>query len=195
MLSSSMRPLSPLSRSGASTPSRARTDHLASRALASRVGLVALLLVGSVVELAASAQVFVVPRRAGKSRVRYFDFAWRHVDILVGLDATSLDADRVAARILEAEPDVGTSSTTRGATITPARFAPPDAPSSRILADLDEVRSSSTAALELGPMTGGVRLFFYDAEIESARHAAASIEASYRKLVQQFLLRPISSRS
>jgi hypothetical protein len=186
MLSSSMRPLSPLSRSGASTLSRARTDHLASRALASRVGLVALLLVGSVVELAASAQVFVVPRRAGKSRVRYFDFAWRHVDILVGLDATSLDADRVAARILEAEPDVGTSSTTRGATITPARFAPPDAPSSRILADLEDVRSSSTAALELGPMTGGVRLFFYDAEIESARHAAASIEASYRKLVQQF---------
>ncbi|MCP3097597.1 tolB protein precursor protein [Myxococcus sp. K15C18031901] len=36
----------------------------------------------------ALAQVFVVPRRPGKTPVNSFEFAWRHVDILVGPEAT-----------------------------------------------------------------------------------------------------------
>lgn len=164
-------------------------------------------------EVAAVAQqVIVVPRRANKSRVRYFDFDWRHVDILVGLDANTLDADRVRADIL-VDPEklhlphststtVATASTTlaRGPDITGSTTITPTlqvatAPealttsstraTSLILPDL-EALTSSAAALELGSLTGGVRLFFYEAETAAARHAAASIEESYRYLVQQF---------
>jgi hypothetical protein len=35
----------------------------------------------------AMAQVFVYPRRPHKSQVRYFEFEWRHIDILVGPEA------------------------------------------------------------------------------------------------------------
>ncbi|WP_342380827.1 tolB protein precursor protein [Myxococcus stipitatus] len=38
----------------------------------------------------ALAQVFVVPRRPGKTPVNSFEFEWRHVDILVGPDATGV---------------------------------------------------------------------------------------------------------
>src|SRR5687768_1748427 len=43
-----------------------------------------LCLLGLALEQVAEAQVFVYPRRPNKSRVRYFDFDWMHVDILVG---------------------------------------------------------------------------------------------------------------
>src|SRR5687768_3291939 len=43
-----------------------------------------LCLLGPAMEDIAEAQVFVYPRRPNKSRVRYFDFDWMHVDILVG---------------------------------------------------------------------------------------------------------------
>jgi hypothetical protein len=44
------------------------------------------------VPLSADAQIFVYPRRPNQSNVRYFDFQWRHIDILVGPEAEG-DAD------------------------------------------------------------------------------------------------------
>ncbi|MFY1831062.1 tolB protein precursor protein [Myxococcus fulvus] len=47
----------------------------------------------------ALAQVFVVPRRPGKTPVNSYEFEWRHVDILVGPQATGAEAkppDRTA---------------------------------------------------------------------------------------------------
>ncbi|MFO0725092.1 MAG: BamA/TamA family outer membrane protein [Myxococcota bacterium] len=137
----------------------------------------------------------MIPRRAYKSHVRYFKFDWRHVDILVGLDANTLDADRVQVDILTdperlLSPTSTRTGTTTTATHTPGlAFDPPPAKTSTlatlITPDLEAVRST-TAADELGPLTGGVRLFFYGGEESAARHAAASIENSYRYLVQQF---------
>jgi hypothetical protein len=50
----------------------------------------------------ALAQVFVIPRRPGKSAVNTFDFAWRHVDILVGPAAEGMAAP--AERTAHDEP-------------------------------------------------------------------------------------------
>ncbi len=158
-------------------------------------------------EVAAVAQqVIVVPRRANKSRVRYFEFDWRHVDILVGLDANTLDVDRVRADIL-VDPDrlrqAQTASIAASTSSVAARTSSTTTSSSTALAwaDLDtrtttrasalyvpdlEAVTSTAAALELGSLTGGVRLFFYESETDAARRAAASIEESYRYLVQQF---------
>ncbi|HZA13869.1 MAG TPA: tolB protein precursor protein, partial [Myxococcaceae bacterium] len=49
--------------------------------------------------LAAPAQGFVYPRRPNKSQVRYYDFDWRHVDILVGPEADTSRADEMQRRI------------------------------------------------------------------------------------------------
>src|SRR5919202_1308149 len=48
--------------------------------------------------IAALAQVFVYPRRPNKSQVRYYDFEWRHVDILVGPEADTTRADEMKRR-------------------------------------------------------------------------------------------------
>lgn len=45
--------------------------------------------------LEAAGQVFVYPRHAEKSQVRYFDFEWHHVDLLVGPEADTSVADNV----------------------------------------------------------------------------------------------------
>jgi len=47
----------------------------------------------SLTSLTAAAQEVVFPRSADKSQVRYFDFDWRHVDILVGPQAEHKLAD------------------------------------------------------------------------------------------------------
>jgi len=142
--------------------------------------------------LASAQQVVVVPRRANKSRVRYFDFEWRHVDILVGLDANTLDADRVRADIL-VDPDalaLPKTSTTGTASVAVSTATVTDRVESKlsslIVPDLEAVDTSTNGNLEIGPLTGGVRLFFYADETGAARRAAASIEDSYRYLVQQF---------
>ncbi|HEY8211980.1 MAG TPA: tolB protein precursor protein [Myxococcaceae bacterium] len=49
--------------------------------------LPALLVAACLVSSSAAAQEIVFPRTADKSQVRYFDFDWRHVDILVGPEA------------------------------------------------------------------------------------------------------------
>ncbi|MBX5481184.1 MAG: tolB protein precursor protein [Myxococcaceae bacterium] len=45
------------------------------------------------------AQVYVYPRRPNKSQVRYYDFNWKHVDILVGPDADTSKADDLKRRV------------------------------------------------------------------------------------------------
>ncbi|MCC7384525.1 MAG: BamA/TamA family outer membrane protein [Deltaproteobacteria bacterium] len=161
------------------------------------------LILGALLVLAAeglaSAQVLVFPRRANKTRVRYFDFDWKHVDILVGLDANTLDADRVAVEILT-DPDrlrrgqdvrTGTAARARSSSVSAAlalggietTTTSTTRANVRIVADLEQVDREK---LDLGSYTGGVRLFFYEGERPAAQHAAASIEDSYRYLVQKF---------
>ncbi|MBA2663839.1 MAG: PD40 domain-containing protein [Bradymonadaceae bacterium] len=55
--------------------------------------IAALLFTG--VPASADAQIFVYPRRPNQSNVRYFEFEWRHIDILVGNDADKSDAERI----------------------------------------------------------------------------------------------------
>ncbi len=75
----------------------------------------------------ALAQVWVAPRRAGQTIVRYSAHDWRTIDLLVGAEL--------------------------GEDARPA---------------------------------GGVRLFFYEAERDSAERAAAQLEGAYRELVDKF---------
>src|SRR5690554_3038582 len=39
------------------------------------------------------AQIFVYPQRPNQTNVRYFDFEWHHIDIMVGPNADTSDAD------------------------------------------------------------------------------------------------------
>jgi hypothetical protein len=66
--------------------------------------------------IAALAQVFVYPRRPNKSQVRYYDFEWRHVDILVGPEADTSRADEMKRRTTPSPPH------------PPDQPAPPESP-------------------------------------------------------------------
>ncbi|RAL22962.1 tolB protein precursor protein [Lujinxingia litoralis] len=55
----------------------------------------ALAIVACVWPAPADAQIYVYPRRPNQSNVRYFDFEWHHVDILVGPKADTTDADHL----------------------------------------------------------------------------------------------------
>lgn len=90
-----------------------------------RLALPMLLAAALLLPSVADAQVYVAPRRPGKSVVRYTVHDWRSVDLLVG-------------------------ETVHGAT------------------------------------SGGVRLFFYEAERETAERAAFRIEAAYAELAEDF---------
>jgi hypothetical protein len=61
--------------------------------------------------------VFVRPRTAGQNQVRYFDFEWRHIDILVGPKA-----DKEAAPFIHKVP--GTSASPINPTATPGGTSP-----------------------------------------------------------------------
>ncbi len=85
--------------------------------------------------LQAFAQVFVYPRRPNKSQVRYFEFDWQHVDILVGPEADTSRADDLDRRVKEpqtgpkdASPSDSPHVPTRGEA-PPAPDAPPSEPS------------------------------------------------------------------
>jgi hypothetical protein len=79
--------------------------------------------------LAALAQVFVYPRRPNKSQVRYYDFDWRHVDILVGPEADTSRADEMQRRIAPATPRPPDQPGPSEAPHVPAPTGPPgDAP-------------------------------------------------------------------
>jgi WD40-like Beta Propeller Repeat len=77
--------------------------HRSPRTARPRVARVVVLLL-ALIPVAAVAQVFVYPRRPNKSQVRYYDFDWRHVDILVGPDADTSRADEMKRRTTPATP-------------------------------------------------------------------------------------------
>jgi hypothetical protein len=110
----------------------------------------------------ASAQLFVLPQRANKSHVRYFDFDWMTVDLLAGArfrpeppwTVTSTGAVGVLA---------GTSSTS-----TVARI------------------KTSTRSLDAPGIAGGIRVYFYRQADVIAERAAASIESTYKEYIDSF---------
>jgi hypothetical protein len=88
--------------------------------------IIAAVLISALVGSLAHAQVFVYPRRPNKSQVRYFDFEWRHVDILVGAEADRSLADEVQRRGLPEPPTAPPGEVPQGQ-------APPDATQQRQL--------------------------------------------------------------
>jgi hypothetical protein len=165
--------------------------------------------------LEAVAQVFVYPRRPNKSQVRYYEFDWQHVDILVGPEADTSRADDLDRRVSEpthapdprgapadnphvpapgmaprespAPPGVGTGARTPSLEVSPQDTA-------AAAGGLDQGPPFSERRLDpardprelLGARTGGVRLFFYEREREVAERAAALIVDAYVYLVGQF---------
>ncbi|HZA13731.1 MAG TPA: tolB protein precursor protein, partial [Myxococcaceae bacterium] len=154
--------------------------------------------------LAAPAQVFVYPRRPNKSQVRYYDFDWRHVDILVGPEADTSRADEMQRRIGPATPrppDPPPQGTPTDAPLAPRSQAsegpaqpPPSEPPPPPATPPDEAPfSERTLPVVRDPKEllggrggGGMRLFFYEREREVAERAAALIVHSYVYLVGQF---------
>lgn len=178
----------------------------------------ALLLLTALPQMAHS-QIYVYPRRPTQSNVRYFDFDWYHIDILVGPEADtdgatpahpervleaaarSLPSSQSATEKLASKPgsrtfyrDYFLSSPPLWAMRFPdpaedTRTMPP--PARRPSPDEDDDQGAIRFPnTDLTDRTGGVRLFFYQREEDVARRAAAFIEESYRDLVHHFRFVP-----
>ncbi len=162
------------------------------------------------------AQIFVYPQRPNQSNVRYFDFEWHHIDILVGPKADTSDADSIKhgnplkslrfdlpGKMTDAPPTtlrsyLNFSQHTAGA--PPHAYASPqpstfaqDAPTSPPGTPPDTGQKAPAPLLPAHPshrppsdQSGGVRMFFYERERHIAERAAAFIEASYDYLVKEF---------
>ncbi len=99
------------------------------------------------------AQVFVYPRRPNKSQVRYYEFDWQHVDILVGPDADRSRADDMNRQISRGDP--GTPRPGDETAESPHVPVPGEPPS-----DSDSpapVNPPPTAPLGTAPGTGDVK--------------------------------------
>ncbi len=116
---------------------------------------------------AALAQVFVLPRRAGKTPVRTYSFEWRHVDILVGPEADTTGAGADGPPSTKPVPSGVEGLGVNG----PAALPHP---------------AEEELATGLTERSGGVRLYFYERERPIAARAAAQISRSYRYLSEQF---------
>ena len=163
----------------------------------------------------ASAQEVVFPRIAEKSQVRYFDFDWRHVDILVGPEA---DRKLASPDFPGGEGHPG-HLPPQGVTTIATPISPPGTPSSpepeataggsmgqAFQADggTPDGGARATARVSpwihteadggismdggapLPPRTGGVRLYYYQREQAVAERATSQIISAYRELVDQF---------
>lgn len=182
-----------------------------------RTAVLALLIL-SVLPDVADAQVFVVPRRPNKSRVRYFDFDWMQVDILAGeLLAADTRSSSTAASDLAPRSPVATwgkaasstssiagavSATSSVAAVASATVA--DSPVALVrglgsaASEKEGLREgglrSRDAGLErsdaLRRKAGGMRLYFYRQEDVIAGRAAGAIEATYREYAGSFQFVP-----
>lgn len=138
---------------------------------------------------AAEAQVFVYPRRPGKSHVRYFGFDWEHVDIKIDIPPGPLVATTPESIFWSPAAGVENKSS---ATSRQSAVAPTDRGSSRIpdggVMGTDRASSPATSSASgAAPLrSGNVRLYFYDRERLNAEHATWYIEDSYRYLADQF---------
>ncbi|HVE87210.1 MAG TPA: tolB protein precursor protein, partial [Myxococcales bacterium] len=162
----------------------------------------------------APAQEVVFPRSADKSQVRYFDFDWRHVDILVGPEAERKLAREslpdghghppmlppegettIGSPIVGPGPSRGAEAGTSGGM---APIAPPGAPDGGADGGTPGPRVSPWLQTEadggvsldggapLPPKTGGVRLYYYQREEKVAERATSQIISAYRHLVDEF---------
>ncbi len=166
------------------------------RSASLRRRLAAFLILAGLVAVPASlqAQVFVYPRRAGQTNVRYDNFEWMHLNILAGPEAEveTTDpgprggAEPVDLELPRDEPTMrprfpldrpaGHSATGR----TPLGSTPAgESPSSR-----------SDRIDQLGKRAGGAKLYFYRSELEVAQRAVPTIEESYRSLMADFDFAP-----
>jgi len=186
--------------------------------LSHRTGAIAAALVLLAATEAVDAQVFVYPRRPGKSHVRYFEFDWRHVDIKIDVPPGPPVATTPESILWS--PDAGVEI---GSNVTPSGVAAidhggsgnPDGGSTgseRPASSGASNASGGTAAGTPPPLvnapadasgpvattsnehkSGMVRLYFYERERLSAEHATWYIEDSYRYLADQFHFVPPKS--
>ncbi len=158
------------------------------------------------------AQIFVYPQRPNQTNVRYFDFEWHHIDIMVGPNADTSDADSLKqgkplkslrfdtpGRMTDSPSTTMPSYLNFNAStlgIAPISHAPTfaqDVPTSPAGTPPDD-ENQPPAPLLPAPGThkppsktsGGVRMFFYERERHIAERAAAFIENSYDYLVKEF---------
>lgn len=144
----------------------------------------------------ALAQVYVFPRTAEKSHVINFDFAWRHIDILVGPEAgPEIDPgpqhDPLITQITKTSTGAPVSSpaTSTQTALPVARSM--DNPGFPLLARAETPSKAPPQAAKpgkdpLGEKSGGVRLYFYERERTIAQRAASTITHSYRQLAKSF---------
>lgn len=175
----------------------------------------------------AFAQIYVYPRRPTQTNVRYFDFHWKYIDILLGPEAPRDPTRELGPRLHQhafSAPGPGTSwswvphpgdgNGVEGAGGTmlraqgqpPAGVQPPPAdsppagdqpppagPTPRGVPEGEEAAAEpgeKVPAEALPADTGGVRLYFYEAERPIAQRAAAYIADAYRYLARQFRFVP-----
>lgn len=158
----------------------------------------------------ARSQEVVFPRTADKSQVRYFDFDWRHVDILVGPESEHklsipdlpggahpatlppTGATTIGSSIVGGGPPPREAPEPSGPVLPPIQ--PPGAPDggspppsphlSPWLVGADGGTGEDGGTLS--PRAGGVRLYYYQREQAVAERATNQIIASYRHLVDEF---------
>ncbi|HTM22788.1 MAG TPA: hypothetical protein VL172_19835 [Kofleriaceae bacterium] len=131
----------------------------------------------------AGAQLNVYPRRPGPTpNVHYQDFHWRYVDILRGNKAARSPEWNPGRRAHSTaywhspRPDAPLRAWTDPMPLALAGAAPGAAP----VVDAKATKAKS----------GGIRLYFYESERDTAERAAASIVATYHKLSQRFRYTP-----
>lgn len=144
-----------------------------------------------------NAQVFVYPRRAGQTNVRYDEFEWFHLNILTGPEAEVEVTDpgpRGGADPVDFEnTDPGESMTPRFPLLHPASHSGlgpmvgaqgnSDATSAPVGQTTDRLR-------ELEREAGGAKLYFYESERHIARRSVPAIEEAYRELMGAFNFAP-----
>ena len=169
--------------------------------------LLVAVIVGSA--LPSSAQVFVYPRRAGKTNPKYSEFQWRWINRLAPPDAKVQtrdpgprgDADLMG--LVAAGPD--TPMTPRFPLQYPAGDAIPGSlhqqngsetssdQTSSAPTDSEAADTSESNFDQLLQSAGGFRLYFYESERSAAQKAAVAIEDQYRDLLRDFSFAPPST--
>ncbi|MFW5966743.1 MAG: tolB protein precursor protein, partial [Persicimonas sp.] len=159
--------------------------------------------------LVADAQVFVYPRRSSQTNVRWHDFDWNHIEIMVGPKASGETIEdpgpRLHNRMGGTDHDHGADQA--GLLRGPHKKASPsDWPAGRSLQSApggglaqnpatssqggDQPEESEAEEVDedddVSPWSGGIKLYFYESEREIAEQAAAFIERHYRQLVDDF---------
>jgi hypothetical protein len=163
--------------------------------------LLVVVIVGSAIP--AAGQVFVYPRRAGKSNPKYSEFDWRWINRLAPPDAKVQTRDpgpRGGADLIglvKAGPD--TPMTPRfplqypsGPTV-PGGFHQESGSSGEASArgaSTDDSGASESNFDNLLQSAGGFRLYFYESERSTAQKAAVAIEDQYRDLIRDFSFSP-----